>query len=105
LSLEKLISGTIVILDSLQIHRSDFDFTDIPLATLRTMCDEKEFPPRFNLKVSSTSESQNPNRTSMCVTLTGVVERACNQEEPTRTIELLSSDLGPPERKSESLPL
>ena len=99
-------SGIIMMLGGTQISRSDFDFVDIPYATLRRMCEEKEFPPSINIIVSSTSDGRMPNSTKMHISLTGAIERSCsNLEEPARVIELLSSDLCPPKTQSESLNL
>ena len=73
------------------------NFTDFQIATLRFMCDEKEYPPHFSIRMSSISEEHMPKKSQLKFTLAGAQERACGGEL-CREVELLASDICPPEK-------
>ncbi len=66
---------------------------DFPVATMRCMCEQKEFPPRFCIKMSALDEDQ-PKKSEIAVCIGGALERICkNQDEPKLFVDLLPSDI------------
>ncbi len=83
----------------IKISRRDLDFMDIPMATLRCMCEQREFPPRFSIKVSAVADDLSRN-SEMAVCFGGALGRVYkSSDEPKLLVDLLQSDVCLPETR------